>query len=321
MLDFLSTQFNLRQSVLATLAYFDILHFPLTLIELQRYLLKQKAKLDDISEVLEQLVEEGKVEMERGFYFLSQKNSLVENRLRNYSNYVLSYWRIAKRALRILSWIPFVRLIAICNSLAIDYVNYKSDIDLFLVVDRRYLWLTRFLVNFVVGIAGLRERYGKNKAGKICLSFYVTDDCLNLFWVAKKPYDIDLPYLVAQFIPLFDEGIYKRFLGTNLWIKNFLPAYPSAFDRHVDVIGSFWLIKFIKKITETILNLGLGWGLNKFLKLLQLARIKKLAMITPKHYQGKDVVISDKMLKFHFNDRRDYVRSEFEKRLGNLNLL
>lgn len=318
-MNLLDKKFSLRESILATLAYFDIFKYPLTLTELQRYLLKRKASLEEVSGEIERLVAEKKVQMEKGFYFLPQGKNLADLRLRNYSNYAIKYWKTFKKALFFLKFVPFLRFVGVCNNLAINNVNQKSDIDIFLVTDKGYLWLVRALVVIILSITGLRH-YGHDVAGKVCLSFYTTDDNLDLEPIAKKPYDIYLAYWVTQLLPVLDQGIYRKFQGRNLWAQELIPAYPDLFDYSKDIPKNSRLIQGIKKIKEFFLSFGLGWLLNKALRLLQLRRLRRSRVITSEHYREKNVVVSDKMLRFYLNDDRKYFRSEFEKNLKELGI-
>lgn len=319
-MNFLEKKFNLEESILATLAYFDVFKYPLTLTELQRYLLKHKASLEEVSSQIEKLVSEKKVQTERGFYFLPQKNNLADLRLKNYSNYAIKYWKTFKRAFFFLKFIPFLRFVGVCNNLAINNVNQKSDIDIFLVADKNYIWLVRAFVVIILSITKLRH-YGHHVAGKICLSFYVTEDNLNLESIAKKPYDIYLNYWVTQLVPVLDQNIYHKFQEENLWVQEMIPSFPGSFDRSKDIPESSQLVGGIKRLKEFFLSFGLGWLLNKLLKFVQLRRLKKSEAITEKHYQERDVVINDKTLRFYLNDERKHFRSEFEKRLQILKII
>src|SRR3989304_4895470 len=50
-------------------------------------------------------------------------------------------YRLAGKVSRWLRFIPFIRLIAICNTLAINHSREAADIDFFIVTARRRVWL------------------------------------------------------------------------------------------------------------------------------------------------------------------------------------
>jgi hypothetical protein len=110
-----------------------------------------------------------------GFYFLPGREGLVE-RKREFFQLSEKKFKIAKRAAWILHFIPTIKMIAICNNF---YYRPQSDIDFFIITKNNRLWLTRFLATIVLEIFGLRAR-GRRTADKVCLSFYLSENHLNL---------------------------------------------------------------------------------------------------------------------------------------------
>ena len=71
------------------------------------------------------------------------------------------------------SWIPGLRMVAICNSLSMYASDADSDIDLFVVTEKNRLWFVRILMTIVFQILGVR-RHGNHVAKRFCLSFFST---------------------------------------------------------------------------------------------------------------------------------------------------
>ncbi|MDP4001477.1 MAG: hypothetical protein Q8P69_00300, partial [bacterium] len=78
---------KIEDAILATLAYYDGLNYPLSRFELYRYLINpQRLKpnieslesitLEDIHEAVEELLERGSIVQELGFYFLKNRTGL-----------------------------------------------------------------------------------------------------------------------------------------------------------------------------------------------------------------------------------------------------
>jgi hypothetical protein len=333
---------SLEQAIVSTCLYFDIFDYPLTLVELWKWLYVnfqfsisnfqlKGAKISDIQEVLENSENLKKViESKNGFYFLKGKENFVDLRFQKYK-FAQLRWKKLKRIVTLLQAIPNVMMIAACNMMAINDIKPESDIDVFIIIKKNRIWLTRFLITLLVRAVG-QWRHKKRIAGKICLSFYITDDALNLQSIAKKPYDIYLTYWVTLIVPLYknqnfnskfknnkiQKDIYQEFLKANFWVNEYLPNFisfePVKFERKVSENKFFNLIKIIG---ERISDSRIGDWSEKLFKKIQKQKMEKNYQSA---YYKKDlsVIISDQMLKFHELDRRILVRNLFEKKMAEI---
>jgi hypothetical protein len=321
----------LEKSILATLIYYDIFDYPLTGFEIFKYLINPLyviGQLEDInktefepmnnislSEVLKSLENE-KIKnifsQKNGFYFLKGREWLYRERIER-QKIAAERWKKIKKVLKFIQIIPFVKMVAVCNSLAIDNSKRDADIDFFIIAKKKRIWLTRFTVTFVVWLIG-QWRHKNRISGKICLSFYITDEFLNLKPLAIKPYDIYLANWIHQLRPVLRrEKIYEEFVFENQWVGDYL----LNFGR----IGNFYHPEFkqnkalisIKKILEKILG---GWIGNLKEAILRFFQKRKISRKMVPHNIPTAVVVSDKILKFHENDKREYFQKEFLKRLG-----
>ena len=330
---------SLEKAIIQTVAYFDIFKFPLTLVEIWKWLYQgknvrykmQDVKISDIQEALEKSEKLKEViECKWGFYFLKdtphhpstrsggagqaniKSRDLVEIRIERY-NIAERKFKRALRVTKILASIPFVRMIAVCNNLPYNNAEEESDIDFFIIKKENRIWMTRF---FCAGLMQLlRMRPTKKTArDKICLSFFATQDNLNLKDIALRPYDIYLTYWIDQIFPIYDEeGNYEKFREANKWIQEFLPnsfGVKVGFRRKVKLP---FIIYKIKKILEMLHSYSFNGITEKFYKWLEL----KIMSRRLKEMANKDtrVIVNDKMLKFHDNDRREETRRIFEERL------
>jgi hypothetical protein len=128
--------------------------------------------------------ESGIVTEKNGLYFLPGRESLIEKR-REFFQLSEKKIKIAKRAAWLLHFIPSIKMIAVCNNF---YYRPQSDIDFFIITAPHRLWLTRFFATIILEIFCLRAR-GKKTADKVCLSFYLSEDNLNLESVLLKKSD------------------------------------------------------------------------------------------------------------------------------------
>ncbi len=282
---------TLQKSIIATLAFFDIFDYPLTLLELWRWSYGFEASLAEVEEILSSLVG---VENQSGFYFLAGRSAIVKTRLDKY-NIAEDKFVWARRAAWLLGKLPFIRLVAVCNTLAYNNSRPEADIDFFIVTAKNRIWTARLINVFLFQFLGWRPTAEKRQ-NKICLSFFVSEDGLNLQPAVLGEEDVYFHFWLATLLPLYDQGgYYQKFLAANKWLKNYLPnSQEYILNQRRMVRPSFSLIK-------KILELHPNW-LEKFYKYWQLKLLnKKLKALMN---QGTSVMVSDKILKFHPIDKR-----------------
>ncbi len=317
-----------QEYFIKTLAFLDIFDYPPTAMEIWRFL-GVKAELGTIMERLLPVCHTGesrypglgasakqvdpglrrddtgggvlKMMNKNGFYFLPGRKELVEKR-REFFRLSERKFKVARKAAKILRFIPGLKMAAVCNNF---YYHEESDIDFFITTDKNRLWTVRFWATTLLDIFRLRAR-GKRRADRICLSFYATCDC-NLEKVLLPGGDPYFYYWSVFFDPVYDDGGVDAFWQANGWIKRHFPNfYPNIGNRSKMVDDNF-LSSAVKKSFGVFVNSRLGDYLEKFFKSLQFKKVSR-------RFSGPGVVISEEMIKMHENDRREYFRSEFEKR-------
>jgi hypothetical protein len=319
---------ELEKAVISTLAYFKVHKYPLTLMEIYKWLyvdriknleLRIKGEAIKISDIQKSL-DEGEnlkkiIKCKNGFYYLVGDENLVELRKKRH-NLAQGRWKKLRRIATILQVIPNIKMIAACNTLVLNDIKEDSDIDVFVIIKDGRMWQTRFFITTMVALLG-QWRHKDNIANKICLSFYITDRKMNLEWLSKKPYDPMLTYWVTFLYPLLDRGTYDKFIAENNWVRKFVPHFikynPNILERKV---AKVYIFDILKKLLEVILDTKIGDFIEKLFKKIQEGKMKK----NSKSWQRNDtdVVINDQMLKFHEKDRRDYFREVYEENLKNI---
>src|SRR3989339_2255006 len=86
----------LEKSILSTISYFDIFDFPLTLMEIWKWLWSDREphvfRLDEIRETLEESgYLQKRLGAQGGFYFLTGREGIIQTRLERYSLAELKY--------------------------------------------------------------------------------------------------------------------------------------------------------------------------------------------------------------------------------------
>ena len=303
---------ELARSIVSTIAYFDLFSFPLTTLELWRWLHSDRSQsgctlhaarctlseidrsLRDDLDIRSSLLTQG------GFWFLRGRGEIVAERLRRQRIAERKYAR-ARRVSRLLSGIAGVRMIAVANTLALSASRDEGDIDLFVVTKPGALWSVRGTAAGLLDLLGLRPSNDYSRDA-ICLSFLVSDDALNLSALAL-PNDPYLAQWVASLVPIYDNGgIYDAFWKANEWILDLL---PNAWNRQT--------------IERTIHPLfPIPTPPDTFARKCQWKRFPPL--IREMMNLDSRVVVNDYMLKFHTNDRREEFRDRWIEKCREMNL-
>lgn len=306
-------------SIKQTLAYFDIFDYPLTVPELGNFLWDCPVveSADYFYSILDEMIKMGMVGQMNGFYFLSGREKIVEIRL-NRALLIEKKMNIALRAIKLISMIPFVRAVFVCNTLAAGWPNDDSDIDLFIVTASKRIWFGRVLVTVLMSIMNLR-RGQKKITDRVCLSFYITEDNLDLAQIAIDSPDIYLVYWLLQLVPVYGgQEYYQKVMAKNLWINDFVKN--NFQNYHPLPIWETKLNKFQQLARNAFENIFFGrFGdlANNLFKKIQLKKIASNVDVSTRP-SGKGVVINDQMLKFHENDRRGLYREMWVKRCGEI---
>ena len=200
----------------------------------------------------------------------------------------------------ILGFVPGVKMIAIVSNLGYLNADKDADIDLFIVAEKGKIWGVRFWSVMLMKILGQRPSKQTIK-DKICLSYYVTEDNLNLEQTKVGEPDAHLCYLVAQYLPIYSEDdMWQRFVEANKWLNKYLPNFKyGEYDRRFIIKPKFvWLKNLIAK-TE----FGFEQRFYKEIQLRKMSAELKQAM----NQGDKKVIINDQMLKLHLNDKREEI--------------
>lgn len=303
---------SLTQSLLKTLAYFDIFDYPLTREELFRFLWEpQPLKYSEFVFALDQELPPG-VQTLGGYYFFTGRKEIIGKREQKIL-YTEQKIAIAKRGTKKLRALPFVKALFVCNQLPVG-VKKNSDIDVFIIVERGRMWTTRAWITAILSVFLLR-RTNRHVEDKMCLSFYVTDENLDLSNICIAAPDVYQAYWNAQLIALYDPScFFTKIQQKNMWVQKYLPHMfvPSHISKRWKVDDTFFS-RILKKSGEWILKSHFGLLLEKGIRFLQLQKMKFLTKSFG-HAENKSVVIRDAMLKFHENDRKQFFKDEWEKR-------
>lgn len=272
------------EAIIAVIAFFDLFDFPLTALEIWEDTSHQVF----LGEIINLLKQTDKIEEKNGFYFLKGRVEIIGLRRARYF-FSERKMRIARRFAYLFSLCPFVQVVALANSLGFYNLRRGSDLDFFIITSPGKVWLSRLYCAGLAKILACRPT-DKVKQDKICLSFYVSADHLNLDDLRLAGGDPYFDYWRRHLLLLYNKnGIYEKFLAANNLItaaENFL--IPPG------VIG----------LTEKIAQKLQLWLLPTNLRILV--------------NQSDGVVINYQVIKLYRRDRRRYFLDQYGNKISKI---
>jgi hypothetical protein len=230
------TESGLRRAILNTVVYADIFDYPLRLDEIHRYLTGVRIPLEELSALIDRqsfLQPVGK------YYTLPGREAIVSTRAQR-EKQAARLWRAARSYGRIIARLPFVRMLAVTGSLAMDNVETQADIDYLIVTVPGRLWLCRLLVLAVARFAAWR-------GVSLCPNFLLSQTALKI-----PEHSLYAAHEFAQMLPLYGLDVYEEMRALNPWVLDYLPnarGLPAAFDMPSPAAGSG-----MKNLLEKILG-------------------------------------------------------------------
>lgn len=301
---------SVAHGLLKTFAFFDLFAYPLTSYEAWKWLISNApVPLTTTLAALDELVHRRALTLHKGFYCLPDRDHQIPQR-RHRFRLAEQKWQKALAASSWLARFPFIRMIAIGNTLAYSNASKASDIDFLIVTEAGHIWTSRFFSASYFHFRGQRPT-PHQIADTICLSFWITEERLNLQSVAIDANDIYLSYWIAQLVPVYDpDQLYLNFWKENRSLLQRLPhAQPLRPHQRRQIQPGSRSI-FLQNTFEMLLQKNRGKWLERKLQLFQLRRLPPL--LKNQMNQNNGVVINDHMLKFHDHDRRIELRQQWE---------
>lgn len=307
---------TLTRNIVATIAYYDVLDYPLTAFEIWKYLLRidtdnwdvcdaSTASLEDVMNALETDAVRKHIMSERGFYVLRGRRKLIAKRLASGKSMIPKFKRI-HRLTWWLRFVPYVRMVALTGSLAMKNGDAESDWDMLIVLRPGHIWMGRTLVTGFLHLTGKR-RYGSHIKDRACLNYWITSDSLEI--ITKDLFSSNEYFFL---VPLFGAESFGAFRLKNLWIRKFRPNYvPNELLPLLFVPDSF-MARFIRNAGEILLS-------DPFLERQLSTWQKKKIQANPKtSLPGSLIEATDKALIFLPKPQGPRVFEAFKKRMSEL---
>ncbi len=293
-----SDNINPEEAIIGAIVFFDLFDCPLTAYEIWKYLNCQ-GELAAVIEKLDKMTggDSKVIDCRDGFYFLNNREKIIDTR-RSRHNYSLRKIKIARRFTALFKLCPFVKAVILANSIGQNNMRDGSDIDFLIITAPRRLWLARLFCTGIAKLAGSRPTE-KNKRDKICLSFYLSEERMNLDEFKLPGGDPYFFYWLRSFVLLYNK---KR------TYQNFLAANKLAFGDQISLSE------------ETNIGFSPQSGLLNYLERLaadlQMAIMPEALKKAAGNSDG--VVINNRALKLYLHDRRREYAEKYGKRISQI---
>jgi glycosyltransferase involved in cell wall biosynthesis len=289
----------LEQAIYETIVYANIFSFPLTLVELQRYLIGQAATLSQVQACLVSSVYLQKhLEMGRGYIYLSQQAAIAERRQQS----ILStqhQWEAALFWGKWLSRVPFLRAALVTGGLAAENAGLHDDIDFLLITEPGHLWSCRAMI---IGLVHLARWRGV----EICPNYLLanTEQALTL-----TTHNLYTAREFANMRLVFGKSSYKQLVSLNDWVGEFLPnalTYVRGQQSLLPNDQSGRLGRWVKRFGEKLLGGKLG---NKFEQWEQRRKIARFSRPT-----AVETCFTSDVCKGHYTNYGQEILAAFARR-------
>lgn len=283
----------IQQSIRETVAWFSCVRRPLTVQELYENLWSTPCSFQVFETALYEMIDNKELLIYKR-HVVFQKEEVIDFEARNAFRH--QYEQKEKKIRAWLRHFPFVVSVYTVNSGAYKAWNSSSDLDLLIVTRKYTLWFTRFIITLFFSFLRWR-RHHKKIIGRICLSFFLTEDMLDIEHLKQtKHTDIYLIYWIVWARPLIHCRSVGTLLHHNHWVRDYVP-HIRRFKMSKVTKFSF----FAHTLEALLKYTGIAYMCNFLLRVWLFPRALKKHKQSTKH---ASVVISDSILKFHEHDRR-----------------
>lgn len=204
---------QLERSILLTVLYADLFDYALTRAELLERLIGTTASAARVEAATSRLCA-GYLCAVGEFIVWNGREGLIDLRLRRRS-VARGLWAGARRYGTWLAALPFVRMVAVSGSLALENAEPESDVDLFCITQANRLWLARL---FIVPLSRLTRVFPSRFPLYLCPNYILSSNALEV-----TDRNLFTAHEVSQAVPLWGGRMFRRFLDANGWIADFLP--------------------------------------------------------------------------------------------------
>jgi len=310
----------LNQAILHTVVYADIFDYPLRVDEIQRYLTGIPASVEMVSDLLQNGGLAPRFLNRIGaYYFLPGREQIVSTRQRR-QQIASRLWPQALRYGRMITRLPFVRMLAVTGSLTMNNVEADADLDYLIVAKTGRLWLCRAFV-LALGrlsvLEGIRlplrrhaagMAHGRHDVARLCPNYLISERSLEF-----PDQTLYTAHELAQMVPLAGLDIYDRIRALNPWVKRFLPNADGAPSLTVQAAGNPPPSR-IQSVLEAVLLTAPG----NWIETWEMGR--KIRRLRRENENNPEAGFSADLCKGHFNRHGQKTEQFLRERLKGFSL-
>jgi hypothetical protein len=286
----------IRTGLLLAVAYGDVFDYAMTVEEIQRYQVGARASATDIRRiVLDEANQARRLSRQGELVCLAGREKLFEIRKRRQSS-AKKRWTAARAYGRILAGLPFVRMVAITGSLAMDNLDAGGDIDYLVVTAVGRVWLCRAMAILVV-------RWAAQRGERLCPNYFLSQDNLE-----SKPYNLYNAHELAHMVPLNNLDLYAHMRASNSWTSWYLPNANDAPKHTLPERSRRW-VHPAQRLGEACLSGQLGDGLESWEMKRKIARLSQQAA------DPAEIDFCAERCKGHFEGHAGRAMAEFARRV------
>lgn len=291
---------SLREGLLRTLSFHETWqHAPTRAEWVSTLEFDGSASHQEVYTVIDALLQERIVECHFGRFVFPALQTLIHVQREN-EFFAARKYRTARRVAAWLARLGSVRFVALCNTTALGHARDEGDLDFFVITKKGTIMQTRALAALPFKLIGRRPGVGEERDA-ICLSYFISEDGLDLSSHMLKPDDVYFRYWFLSLLPLFDDGVSRAFWDANISITR---RHPFAQP---------WQVTPDFRVSTPRIRLPLLRSMDSFAARLQAAAFP--ATIRNAMNQDTRVIITERALKFHVTDGRESYRASYEAAL------
>jgi hypothetical protein len=206
-----------ERAFLESVLYAALFDYPLTPTQLRVALIAAKADEQVLlewyrhSDLLQHAIEYG-----NGYFFPRGRRDLLEIR-RTREGVSRHLLRDLAPPLRLVSRMPFVRMVALSGSLAHLNADRHADLDLFVITAPGRVWSVTFTSVLLARLLGWRRQ--------VCLNYVISERELRV-----SPADLFAANQIIHLRPVVGGEVLGRFLDANRFVARFYPNYDGTRD-------------------------------------------------------------------------------------------
>ena len=292
----------LSAAILRALLYADLFDFPMRAAEIHRQLLLEPATLAAVHSKLENDPWLRRhIEFSGDLVHLQGRSELCTNRHQQEKGTdALIQQHIT--VLRLLTWMPYVRMVAFSGGTSRKNSIQDDDIDLFIVAEEGRAWTVYALMVALARALGCRD--------VLCANYLVD----RVHVTVPDGGDLFTGHELMALRPLIGEEMLQHMAQRNRWVEGLM---PNATVRGREEL---WQVLPVEPLLRRGFELGLWphwWLLERCSRVLFGRRIRRKS----EDFDNGDVLLRPGILKLHTTDNRGLIVTRYRDALAQFGLL